>query len=209
MRALYLSRILKRFPNFKPRHDFDILAIGRYQGPEKGVYAWLDQQLAWQGASARSAIEAARNMLSAEGVVTGMKPNPGDANVFMRPIPHSPYSLRLFPGSPSLKEYCLDFVETATGQPVNSPFEFELWSTGRSSIPHVCGAARLRSLECSWGYSQKDISPGQEKFVLRDGMKCVLKRPGHSPLRFTVPTRLTNESDSSDADDVDFPRYIA
>lgn len=229
IRDYYLAHIRKRFPRFRPRHDFDILALGdgRFKGTEKEVYAWLDKELAVQVAmsgDARPALEAATRMLSTKGTVTGVsicvayfflvaltsaqwKPSHGDAGVFIRPIPGTAYSFRLFPGSPSLREYCLDFIKTATGVPVNSPFEFELWSVGPSSSPHPHRPLRLRSLECSWGYLQKDIAPGAEKFVLRDGMTCVLKRPGLRSLRFTVPTRSMQAPDTSDMDDIDLPRH--
>ena len=228
MRDVYLVHIRKRFPRFEPRHDFDILALGdgRYNGPEQGVYTWLDKELALQVrflGDARTAVESAKRALSVEGIVTGvsgiplscrsplmfaqLKPSPSDPHVFIRPIPHSRYSIRLFPGSPALKEYCLDFVRTSTGQPVNSPFEFELWSVGASSTLFPCGAVRLRSLESSWGHSRQDVLPGAEKFVLTDGMVCLLKRPGQKPVRFTVPTRL-DDSDTSDVDELDLPRHI-
>ncbi|RPD60453.1 hypothetical protein L226DRAFT_469388 [Lentinus tigrinus ALCF2SS1-7] len=215
MRDVYLSHIRQRFPRFQPRHDFDILALGggHYTGTEEGIFAWLDKELVSQVAlvgDVRTALEGARSVLSADGLhVTGLKPSPGDAHVFIRPIPGSRYSIRLFPGSPVLNEFCMDFVKTATGQPVNSPFKFELWSVGASSGMDRRGAFRLRSLESAWGYSSRDILPGAEKFVLRDGMICVLKRPGHKPVRFTVPTRLDNHnSDSSDMDELDFPLHI-
>ncbi|KAI0689583.1 hypothetical protein C8T65DRAFT_588550 [Cerioporus squamosus] len=213
MRDVYLSHIRKQFPRFEPRHDYDILSLGdgRYQGSEDGIYSWLDQELALQVAllgDARPAIEGARRALSVEGVVTGLKPAPGDPNVFIRPIPHSRYAIRLFPGARVMREYCLDFVTTTTGQPVNSPFEFELWSVGTSSSRHIGGSVRLRSLESCWGYSSRDILPGEEKFVLTDGMVCLLKRPGHKPVRFRVPTRL-DHSDRSDVDELDLPRVVA
>ena len=53
----------------------------------------------------------------------------------------------------------------------------------------------------------KDVLPGEAKFVLTDGMTCVLTRPGHRPLRFTVPTR-DHALDSFDGDEVDLPEYI-
>lgn len=140
------------------------------------------------------------------------KPSRGDAGVLIRPIPGSSCSLRLFPGSPSRKEYCLDFVNSATGLPVNTPFEFELWSLGSSSTPYACPPARLRSLERSWGYLPKDIPAGAEKFVLSDGMTCMLTRPGHKTVRFTVPIRKAHASDASDDSDVDivaFPQHVA
>ena len=90
---------------------------------------------------------------------------------------------------------------------MNSPFQFELWTVGAPSDPRTCGAVRLRSLESSWGYSRQDVLPGAEKFVLTDGMVCLLKRPGQKPVRFTVPTRL-DDSDSSDVDELDLPRHV-
>ena len=77
IRDYYLEHVRKRFPQFKPRNDFDLLALGdgRYKGPETGVYAWLDQELALQvtlEGDASPALEAATRMLSAKGVVTGV-----------------------------------------------------------------------------------------------------------------------------------------
>ena len=125
----------------------------------------------------------------------------------MRQIPRSKYSIRLFPGSPALREYCLDFVETRSGRPVNSPFEFGLWTIGNHTARHVYGPVRLRSLESAFGYSQRDILPGEEKFVLSDGMTCLLTRRGHKPVRFTVPTR-TEALEPFDGDVLDFPERI-
>lgn len=106
-----------------------------------------------------------------------------------------------------MKEYCLDFVETSTGKPINSPFEFGLWTVGNRTAPHVCGPVRLRSLEAAFGYSLKDVAPGEEKFVLTDGMRCMLTRPGHKPLWFTVPTRH-HALESFDGDSLDLPEYV-
>ncbi|RPD62267.1 hypothetical protein L227DRAFT_573476 [Lentinus tigrinus ALCF2SS1-6] len=45
--------------------------------------------------------------------ITGLKPRGMERNVFLRPIPKSPYSIRLFPGRLESREYCLDFVHGA------------------------------------------------------------------------------------------------
>ncbi len=102
----------------------------------------------------------------------------------------------------------MDFVETSTCRPVNSPIKFELWMVGSHTSPHVCGPVRLHSLESAFGYSLKDIAPGEEKFVLTDGMTCVLTRPGQKPVRFTVPTR-SHAVESFDGVDLDLPQLIA
>ncbi len=129
--------------------------------------------------------------------------------MFVRPIPDSKYSLRLFPGSLSAAEYCLDFVDAA-GKPVNSPFEFELWGVPDPDAPwlSIPAAGKLRSAEHTFGFKQKDILPGAEKFILRDGQTCVLMRPGKRPLRFTVPLRKVESDVVEDVDVVDLPRVV-
>ena len=99
----------------------------------------------------------------------------------------------------------MDFVQTKTGKPVNSPFAFELWTTSGQS--HAQPAVRLASLERLWGHGQTSIAPGEEKFVLREGTTCILRRPGRRDLRFTVPVRA-HALDSSDADELDFPSVL-
>lgn len=132
--------------------------------------------------------------------------------VFIRPVPDTKYSFRLFPGSLSAAEYCMDFVETATGKPVNSPFEYELWGvTGDSDTPWltmpIC--AKLRTIERAHGIKQESILPGAEKFVLRDGQTCVLIRPGQRSLRFTVPVRKRTAPPAiDDMDVVDLPKFV-
>ena len=187
-------------------------------GAAMGVGGWLMLM-----GDVESVIAEAEEILGIRDLVTGVslyslefalplihlyaqyKPEQDTSNVFLRPIPQTPYSIRLFPGSASLQEFCMDFVHTSTGQPVNSPFAFELWSTADASS--LRPAVRLVSLERSWGYAQQDIIPGGEKFVLRDGMRCILRRPGRKDLRFTVPTRAV-PVDSSDADELDFPLVV-
>ena len=77
IRDAYLETILSEYPNFVPRHDFDILALGSgdYDGPECGVYRWLDRQLAEQVeglGSARSVIASAKRILGGRDHITGV-----------------------------------------------------------------------------------------------------------------------------------------
>ncbi|KAI9062950.1 hypothetical protein FKP32DRAFT_1721670 [Trametes sanguinea] len=143
---------------------------------------------------------------------SGKKPVADDPLVFTRPVPDSNYSIRLFPGSLSLSEYCMDFVDTTTGEPVNSPFEHELWSVPNPDTPWLTipMVGKLRSAERGHGIRQEDILPGEEKYFLRDGQTCVLMRPGKRPVRFTVPVRRRPElQESAEAVDVlDFPKLV-
>ena len=118
-----------------------------------------------------------------------MKPTPGpkhaNQGVIVHPIPDSDFFVRLFPGDPAGQVYCLDFVQNDTGHPVNSPFDFELWvgAWPRSAL------AQVFSVEESMGLAPQAILPGEEKFALRDGYTCLLKRKGRKDLVFTVPMR--------------------
>ena len=142
-----------------------------------------------------------------------MKPKPGAANVFCRPIPNSPYSIRLFPGAIIHREYCLDFVRTKTREPVNSPSDYQIWSAPETTTPWLgtVGMMRIRSLENSFGFSAVNTPAGTEKFVLRDGQTYVLRRPGHRDLRFKVPVRadgLETVQSARDEDRLQFPEYV-
>lgn len=93
---------------------------------------------------------------------------------------------------------------------MNSPFEFELWGVPDPEMPwlSIPVSGRLRSVEYVLGLKQRDIMPGTEKFVLRDGQTCVLMRPGKRPLRFTVPLRRVENTAVEEVDVVDLPRVI-
>lgn len=70
---------------------------------------------------------------------------------------------------------------------------------------------RRRPLECSFGIPEHKIEPGAEKFLLSDGNHCLLRRPGHRDVRFTVPIRRRPKPEARppvDADVLDFPKYI-
>jgi len=134
------------------------------------------------------------------------KPSPGEDDVHVRPIPNSDYSLRLWGKGLELKrEYCLDFVHSVTGQPVNSPFEYELWVVPNKSAPWLPGVkSRIYSLERGFGIPQEDILPGEEKFVLLEGTNCVLVRPGMRSVHFEVPIRSPLNCDLGDVDEITF-----
>ena len=100
----------------------------------------------------------------------------------------------------------MDFIHTKTGQAVNNPFKFELWSVANPiSLQPSC---RMRSLEQMWGRNRCDIAAGMEKYVLRDGTTYILKREGHRVLRFKVPMRLTPSTSVPEVDDLNLPDII-
>ncbi|KAI0639073.1 hypothetical protein C8Q77DRAFT_1163255 [Trametes polyzona] len=216
-RDIYLDVIRSRYPGLEPRSDFDIVTLAttpRREGTREELYAWLDEELAEYLQSSDSdeeAMDSIETLLDTYVEPTGIKPKPGDKFVFVRPIPDSDYSIRLFPGSITWAEYCMDFVETATGKAVNSPFEYELWGVPNPDMSHMTMTmtGKLQSIERSHGIKQEDILPGAERFVLRDGQTCVLQRPGKLPVMFTVPLRRRRQPDAPlDMHVLDLPKIL-
>ena len=110
----------------------------------------------------------------------------------------------------------MDFVQTSTGEPVNSPFEFELFAIPnpkRAWLEPGAGG-QLRSFERGFRIKQEDILPGEEKWLLQDGQSCLLRRPGMKDLVFTVPIRPLPEPEEdktkeADVDTLDFPEVLS
>ena len=75
---MYLERISRTYPDFTPRNDFEILAIGAgdYKGPATGIYTWLDQEFSARveaSGSARRILDVATRIMSRNGPVTGVR----------------------------------------------------------------------------------------------------------------------------------------
>ncbi|KAI0351330.1 hypothetical protein OH77DRAFT_947737 [Trametes cingulata] len=212
LRESLLEQIYVNYPGIQPRTDWEIMQLGttRYKGTPEEVYAWLEETYAKERSQIKYLDDACvQRMLDTPAALTGRKPVPGDKLVYTRPIPDSKYSIRLFPGAQDAAEYCMDFVETATGQPVNSPFEYELWSVPNPDTPWLTAGMtmQLRSIERAHRLKLEDILPGEEKFVLRDGQTCMLLRPGKRAVRFTVPVRPLMQTGlpEEEVDVLDFP----
>ncbi|KAJ8454860.1 hypothetical protein ONZ51_g12783 [Trametes cubensis] len=123
--------------------------------------------------------------------VTGEKPFPGDPNVKHIPIPNSNYLLRFWPGSLASAEYCMDFVETQPNgerTAVNAPEGYAIRAAPMAPwMATVC--TEIKSIERAYGVAPERIKPGEEKFILRDGMVCQLVRGGEVLFNFEVPSR--------------------
>ena len=111
-------------------------------------------------------------------------------------IPESPYSLRLWPGSPYRREYCLDFVyANHTTKSLKKPQGYELTvHVPMGSLPWLgIGEQPLRSIEENFAIAPEDTHEEEERFILRDGLVCVLTyaAQGHEAreVRFEVPVR--------------------
>ncbi|CDO71687.1 hypothetical protein BN946_scf184915.g31 [Trametes cinnabarina] len=215
-RDVCLEQIHKLYPKFQPRSDFDIveLASTRQKGTYAEIYAWLDERYAVLTSNAfgrENTDKGCTKLLNSWVDSSGNKPKTNNEfGVFTHPLPDSKYSIRLFPGSIHAAEYFLDFVDTETGQPVNSPFEHELWGIPDPVTPHlsVPCSGKLRSVERAFGIKQEDIYPGEEKYLLRDGLTCLLTRPGKKPVRFTIPVRREKNVVEEGVDVLHFPRTI-
>ncbi|KAI0644634.1 hypothetical protein C8Q79DRAFT_912749 [Trametes meyenii] len=213
-REVYLEVFKDAYPNLTPRDDYDIMILGsnRRVGTKEEILAWVDQrmQLDIKRSGSRDAVlESAKKLLDDLVAPTGRKPRPGCNTAHIRPIPGSKYSLRLWPGNPYVNEYCMDIVDTDTKQAVNSPFKFDLWVIPDPDAPWLSGPIGcLRSLERNFGIPQQDILPGEEKWVLRDGQTCLIRRPGEKDVRFTVPVRKRRKLPTTEEEVyiLDFPK---
>ncbi|OSC98175.1 hypothetical protein PYCCODRAFT_1418180 [Trametes coccinea BRFM310] len=219
-RDFCIEHVKTCYPGVEPRNDFELLwmAESTFKGTVEELRATMEE--AHKHLVKECGVEESKRMvakmLGQHIEPTGFKPRPKDTNkyIHIRPIPDTKYSIRLFPGSLSAAEYCLDFVDSASGEPVNSPFEFELWGIPDPDTPWlgVPISMELSSMERSHGIKQEDILPGHEKFLLRDGQTCVLIRPGKPRVRFTVPVRRHPDTVQV-APEVevvlDFPKVIA
>ena len=235
MREHLMEDIRERLPGFEPRNDFDLWLVGfDYRGPNKDaeIHAYVDKELARlrerkeEGLVLKEATKSLNSFIEITGVCASLraeseqsehsppvqvKPKKGQTNphVFVRATPDSEYSIRLFPGAFATKEYCLDFVRSDTGEPVNSPFAFELWAVPASPLDLV-PPMKLKSLENAFsGLGGGKPKPGAEKFVMRDGMTCVLRRPGLKNVKFKVPVRV-EKADTSNSNEIvlEFPAEI-
>ncbi|KAI0326910.1 hypothetical protein GY45DRAFT_1258057 [Cubamyces sp. BRFM 1775] len=196
-RDLCVQQVKIRYPGIEPRNDWELLYLAeqKVEGSVDEVYATLEeeyiQDIKFYGFEECEEMIAQSLALRVEP--TGWKPLPKELNKYIHicPIPDTKYSIRLFPGSISAAEYCMDFVDSASGEPVNSPFEFELWGVPDPDTPWLSMpiTMRMRSIENVHGIKQEDILPGHEKFILRDGLTCVLIRPGKPKIQFQVPVR--------------------
>ena len=141
-----------------------------------------------------------------------MKPGPSTKHVYTQSIPECEYSIRLFPGSFRGQEWGMDFVNTATGEPVNSPFPHELWCVQNADTPWLepVTFSRLSTIESSFGIGSGKLLPGEEKYILRDGLTCLLKRVGKQDVRFTVPMRRDRrpEVPEENAHVLEFPKLL-
>lgn len=235
LRDVYLETVNQLYPYYTPKNDFEILVLsgGSYKGVAslEGITQFLEKEMKTsitvRRGSRESVLRSATKVLDTEPDITGvrvplrlrtmicsdtllqLKPRPGDPGVFIRPLPNSEYSIRLFPGSKAASEYCLDFVLSATGEPVNSPFKFTLLAGLGPTIPvGFAPTVGIQSLERSFGVAPKDMRPGAEKFVLRDGQLCTLQRPGHKDVQFIVPMRRRPEPPKPNVDMLELPQYV-
>ncbi|EIW63140.1 uncharacterized protein TRAVEDRAFT_43446 [Trametes versicolor FP-101664 SS1] len=211
-RQVYIEFMQEVYPNITPRDDHDLLILGstRREGTTAEILAWVDKKMENHikiFGSRKAVLANAKELLDCIVGVTGVKPRPGRDIAHIRPIPGSKYSIRLWPGNPFVNEYCMDFVDTVTNRPVNSPFAFELWAVPDPKSPWLAlPSGRLHSLERSFHVARDKILPGEEKWVLRDGQTCLLKRPGKRDVMFTVPIRQQPQTVQYDVDILDFPK---
>lgn len=131
------------------------------------------------------------------------KPLPGDPDVEIIPLPGSPYSLRLWPASLSRREFCLDFVYTRdNNRSLNVPEGCRLSiNVPMARLPWLgIGVQDVGSVEHNCSSFTGVLPEGSEKYVLRDGLQCMMVYPTgegmpYGRVYFEVPVRAGRGGD--------------
>ncbi|RPD60450.1 hypothetical protein L226DRAFT_428799, partial [Lentinus tigrinus ALCF2SS1-7] len=202
-RELYTQIVRTRYPDYQPQNDFELFVLGcddlgdveAEQLPMRLAREW-SQFILMQGNDPAAAMACITELLEEPAEVTGVKPSPGDPDVVIIAIPGSSYSLRMWPGSLTRREYCLDFVyANNTDKSLKHPqgYSFDVYAP-MSTRPWLgIGAQTLHSIEHNFGIPHQDVGEENEKIILRDGLLCVLTytaEGGHRrEVRFEVPVR--------------------
>ncbi|KAJ7632623.1 hypothetical protein FB45DRAFT_1057681 [Roridomyces roridus] len=119
--------------------------------------------------------------------IIGVKPTSSQRQpeTYEIPIPNDKLSIRLFPGNtaPDFQPmFFLDFVHKDTFRPVNAPATYKL-----SVVGPGCEVT-MYSVEVA---CQVKPGPCQEKFLVLDGLRCRLRRPGRLAYDFDIPRRFS------------------
>ncbi|KAI0035994.1 hypothetical protein K488DRAFT_42195 [Vararia minispora EC-137] len=205
--------IAKRgYPDITPRNDYEVcqLSCGNYRPQIDGdFHIWIEKRLLLDARlicpedverGKEIVLSRSKARLDKPVRISGFKPMPGDnEDVHICPIPNSEFSVRLFGKyMEDKRQYGLDFIRTSTGEPENSPFQYDLFTvpdpdtqTAKPMMRPRSG--RLFSVESGLGLRADQIYPGAEKFILSEGMCCLLKRKGHRDVYFKVPVRLRSK----------------
>ncbi|KAI0705486.1 hypothetical protein C8Q76DRAFT_630684, partial [Earliella scabrosa] len=199
LRELYQGIVRSTFPNVRPRSDFDLMELGAggYEDvSEEDLIDCLDED--WEafveamGGDAVHSLGLIQLKLNERPHVTGTKPSPGSADVIIQPIPGSEYCLRIWPGSLERREHCVDFVLAEdTNRPVGPPRRYKLCVDSPTNRRWFgIGLKALKTLEEIMGVPKSQRKPEEVKFVVLDGMSCVLTGPkGIDDVRIDIPVR--------------------
>ncbi|KAI0029649.1 hypothetical protein K488DRAFT_33828, partial [Vararia minispora EC-137] len=203
-RPLFQYVAKREYPDINPRNDYEVshLSCGNYKPQQHGdFYAWVERQLRIDAQLAcpedvergkEIVLSCSKARFDKPACISGFKPMPGDnEDVHICPIPNSEFSIRLFGKYMEKKrQYGLDFVRTSTGEPENSPFQYDLFTVPDPDAPMMGPrSGRLFSVETGLGLKPSEIRPRAEKFIMSEGMCCLLKRKGHRDVYFKVPVR--------------------
>ncbi|KAI0308984.1 hypothetical protein OF83DRAFT_1180149 [Amylostereum chailletii] len=194
----HFTRIVqKRYPNITPKNDMHLFMLAR-DTPDKTPEARIERLAKERTRTGITLAQARKKVLSElndrleqRATVYGLKPEPGEEEVHYLPLPDTKLDIRVWgKGLAHKHKYCLDFVDKATREPVNSPRDFELWAVPQLNmwwLPSFSG--KCQSAEVAFGVDRNKISPGQEKYLVTEGASYRLVRKGLKDVFFTIPMR--------------------
>ncbi|TFY54425.1 hypothetical protein EVG20_g9709 [Dentipellis fragilis] len=188
------------YPQITPRDDYELrlLADGGFKkdGTNEEFYEFVRRVSHEASLDERGNAELmaqrrakAKVRLDRPSHVLGAKPFPGQDTIKVRPIPNSPFSLRLWPtGNPAFNVWGIDFVRTETGDVVVTPPNFELSIVPDITAPWLpCSGMEMRPIWHAWGRMPESITPAMETYLAPAGASCRVARPGQRDVLFKLP----------------------
>ncbi|KAI9570154.1 Dopey, N-terminal-domain-containing protein [Boletus coccyginus] len=120
-------------------------------------------------------------------IVIGEKPqSDGNEQVLYLQIPDSKLAIRIWPGGMQYHAgYCLDLFDITQKTSMDTPDDFEFRHISRPDGP---GGMKLLSLRKVFDVPACHIQPGNETYVVLEGSRIVLVRPGKAPFYFEIPS---------------------
>lgn len=85
--------------------------------------------------------------------------------------------------------YCFDLYNRSTHTAVNLPHNYKICHASNNSFVVGGWGSEVISWERAWNVPQRNMRPGQERFVVPEGSQLALVRPGKEPFYFVLPRR--------------------
>jgi len=135
------------------------------------------------------AAEAVMEVVRKRGNI-GDKPKPGDKDVHHLRVSND-ITLRAWAieATEYIGFFILDFINTTTGQAVNSPKGYRMFAAGDRDLSAIPPGTKLVSVS---EFTNFIPTPGTEYFLFKEGQRVKIVRPDGTSMIFDTPRRPNN-----------------